>query len=179
VASAQVVVVRSAGTTATVQACRRHQDGTYVRALGPYSGHVGYAGVAPVGAKREGDGRTPGGLFALRGGFGAGPNPGLLSGWFTVDARDVWVDDPGSSLYNTHQRTPAAGRWTSAESLAIPAYRYAQVIGYNESRRPGLGSAIFLHLDSGGATAGCVSVSESALLALLRWSRPNAVIAIS
>ena len=69
----------------------------------------------------------------------------------------MWVDDSASSLYNTHQRTPANGRWASAEKLLNqPAYNYAQVIGYNEARTPGRGSAIFLHVDKGAGTAGCV-----------------------
>ncbi len=53
------------------------------------------------------------------------------------------------------------------------------MIGYNEARTPGRGSAIFLHVDHGGGTAGCVSVPSSQLVSILRWERPGAVIAIS
>ena len=106
-------------------------------------------------SKREGDLKTPAGTYPLRGGFGARANPGLPQGWFRVDGNDVWVDDSGSSLYNTHQRKPVSGRWDSAENLLnTPAYNYAQVIGYNESHTPGKGSAIFFHVDTGGGTAG-------------------------
>ena len=175
----QVVVVRGSGQRATVRACSRTADG-YVTDLGPFTGWVGRGGVAPAGAKREGDGRTPSGVFGLRGGFGVRADPGLAQGWFTVDADDVWVDDPGSALYNTHQRLPADGRWASAEQLANPpAYDYAQVIGYNEGATPGAGSAIFLHVATGGPTAGCVSLPASQLLEVLRWQRPGAVTAIS
>ena len=86
-----------------------------------------------------------------------------MGSWLQVDAQDVWVDDSASSLYNTHQRTPANGRWASAEKLLNqPAYNYAQVIGYNEARTPGRGSAIFLHVDKGAGTAGCVSFRPAA-----------------
>jgi L,D-peptidoglycan transpeptidase YkuD (ErfK/YbiS/YcfS/YnhG family) len=89
-------------------------------------------------------------VFGLRGGFGVRGNPGLPQGWFVVDGADVWVDDPGSSLYNTHQREPANGRWSSAEALHnAPAYNYAQVVGYNEGATPGAGSAIFFHVSTG------------------------------
>ena len=37
---------------------------------------------------------------------------------------------------------------------------------------PGRGSAIFLHQQSGGATAGCVSLSGGDLVAVLRWLSP-------
>jgi L,D-peptidoglycan transpeptidase YkuD (ErfK/YbiS/YcfS/YnhG family) len=77
------------------------------------------------------------------------------------------------------QLAPANGRWTSAEKLLDrPAYDYAQVIGYNEARVPGAGSAIFLHVGTGGATAGCVSVSTSTLVTLLRWEGSTAQIVI-
>ncbi|MGN6611048.1 MAG: L,D-transpeptidase family protein [Angustibacter sp.] len=177
VGAAQVVLVTSSGSRATIRACTR-TGGRYLTSLGPYSGHVGKNGVSS--AKREGDLRTPAGVFPLRGGFGARSNPGLRVGsWLRVGARDVWVDDPSSKLYNTHQRTPADGRWSSAEPLLnTPAYDYAQVIGYNEARAPGRGSAIFLHVDLGHGTAGCVSLPTSGLLAVLRWERTGAVIAI-
>jgi L,D-peptidoglycan transpeptidase YkuD (ErfK/YbiS/YcfS/YnhG family) len=177
VSAPQVVLVDSSGSNATVRACRRTSSG-YTTDLGPYLGHVGRNGVSAN--KREGDLRTPTGVFPLRGGFGAYANPGLRVGsWLQVDSRDVWVDDPGSSLYNSHQRTPADGRWASAEKLLNqPAYNYAQVIGYNEARVPGKGSAIFLHVDKGAGTAGCVSLPTRDLLSVLRWERSGAVIAI-
>jgi L,D-peptidoglycan transpeptidase YkuD (ErfK/YbiS/YcfS/YnhG family) len=178
VRAAQVLLVHGSGTSARVTACARTASGGYVRAFGPYRGHVGRAGVAPAGAKREGDGRTPRGVFALRGGFGTATNPGTSLHWMRVSARDMWVDDPRSRLYNTHQVLPARGRWRSAERLQIAAYEYAQVIGYNEARRPGLGSAIFLHVDTGRPTAGCVSLPRSALLRVLRWQRPGAAVVI-
>jgi L,D-peptidoglycan transpeptidase YkuD (ErfK/YbiS/YcfS/YnhG family) len=177
VRAAQVVLVKSSGSSATVRACRRTSNG-YVVDLGPYYGHVGRNGVS--WSKREGDLKTPAGTFPLRGGFGARANPGLPQGWFRVDGNDVWVDDSQSSLYNTHQRKPVSGRWGSAENLLnTPAYNYAQVIGYNESHTPGKGSAIFFHVDTGGGTAGCVSLPTSALLAVMRWERSGAVMSIS
>jgi L,D-peptidoglycan transpeptidase YkuD (ErfK/YbiS/YcfS/YnhG family) len=177
VSATQVVLVKGAGSHATVRACRRTSAG-YVLALGPYHGHVGINGVSS--SKHEGDLTTPGGTYPLRGGFGVYANPGLSQGWFTVDSNDVWVDDSASSLYNTHQRKPANGRWSSAENLLkTPAYTYAQVIGYNEARTPGRGSAIFFHVDTGGGTAGCVSLPVGALLAVMRWERAGAVMSIS
>jgi L,D-peptidoglycan transpeptidase YkuD (ErfK/YbiS/YcfS/YnhG family) len=178
VTARQVVLVDAHGSGATIRACER--SGTrYRQVLGPYAGHVGRGGVSA--AKREGDLKTPAGVFPVRGGFGVNGNPGLGAGsWLRVDARDVWVDDPRSALYNTHQRLPAGGRWNSAERLQqSPAYSFAQVIGYNEARRPGAGSAIFMHVDQGRGTAGCVSLPTSALLSVMRWERAGVVMAIT
>jgi len=108
------------------------------------------------------------------------PTQGLASSWLATTSRDVWVDDSGSSLYNTHQRTPVNGRWRSAEEMRVsPAYNDAQVIGYNERRVPGRGSATFLHIDRGRGTAGCVSLPTSSVLAVPRWQKPSAWIWIT
>jgi L,D-peptidoglycan transpeptidase YkuD (ErfK/YbiS/YcfS/YnhG family) len=180
-AKRQVLLVTASRTRATVVACSL-SHGRYVRTLGPFAARVGIHGVAAKRgreAKREGDGRTPAGVFPLRSGFGTEGDPGLRLGWFDAGRRDVWVDDPASSRYNTHQKRPVHGRWRSAEQLRMAAYSYAQVIGYNESRIPGAGSAIFLHVGTGGPTVGCVSLSATHLRAVMRWERTGVVIAIT
>jgi L,D-peptidoglycan transpeptidase YkuD (ErfK/YbiS/YcfS/YnhG family) len=178
--AAQVIWVDGSGSRQTTRLCARVSPGRYVMQKGPYAGHVGRNGVAAPAAKREGDGKTPNGAYPMRGGFGTGSNPGLASSWLVTSWRDVWVDDSRSPLYNTRQRLPVNGRWASAEKMRVsPAYNYAQVIGYNERRTPGRGSAIFLHVDQGRGTAGCVSLPTSSLLAVLRWERPGAWIWIT
>jgi L,D-peptidoglycan transpeptidase YkuD (ErfK/YbiS/YcfS/YnhG family) len=174
-AVAQVIWVDGSGPRQTTRLCARVSAGRYIVQRGPYAGHVGRNGVAAPGAKREGDGRTPYGSYPMRGGFGVYANPGLAKAWLVTTSRDVWVDDSRSSLYNTHQRTPVNGRWRSAETMRVsPPYNFAQVIGYNESRVRGRGSAIFLHVDQARGTAGCVSLPTSSLLAVMRWQRPGA-----
>lgn len=175
----QVVLVDSSGSSATIRACER-RGGRWVSVMGRMSGHVGYRGVAPPGDKREGDRRTPGGTFRLGRGFGVQPDPGgTWFSWRRATRDDVWVDDPGSDLYNTWQQLPANGRWDSAESLYQPLdYAYAQVVDYNTAPVPGRGSAIFLHVDDGNPTLGCITLRRSALLEVFRWERPGTVIVI-
>jgi len=176
----QVIWVDGSGSSQTTRLCARVSPGVYVMQKGPYAGHVGRNGVAAPRAKREGDGKTPYGSYPMRSGFGVYANPGLASSWLVTSWRDVWVDDSRSRLYNTHQRLPVNGRWASAEKMRVsPAYNYAQVIGYNELRTPGRGSAIFLHVDQGRGTAGCVSLPTSSLLAILRWQKSGAWIWIT
>jgi L,D-peptidoglycan transpeptidase YkuD (ErfK/YbiS/YcfS/YnhG family) len=177
---AQVIWVDGSGSRAITRLCARVSRGRYVLEKGPYAGHVGRKGVAPPGAKSEGDLMTPYGAYPMRGGFGIYPNPGLVSSWLVTGSRDVWVDDSRSSHYNTHQRTPVNGRWARAEAMRVrPSYSYAQVIGYNERRIPGRGSAIFLHVDQGRGTAGCVSLPAPSLLVVMTWQRPGAWIWIT
>ena len=55
----------------------------------------------------------------------------------------------------------------------LPAYGLGAVIAYNTARVPGLGSAIFLHVGTGGPTAGCVSLPVYRLRKTLLWLRPG------
>ena len=56
--------------------------------------------------------------------------------------------------------------------MFVSGYDYGAVIGYNTARAPGLGSAIFLHVNIGQATTGCVTLPVDELLKVLRWLRP-------
>jgi len=47
--------------------------------------------------------------------------------------------------------------------------------GYNTYRTvQGAGSGIFLHVGTGGATAGCISLTTQNVLNVMRWLNPNA-----
>src|SRR4051794_7647281 len=60
-----------------------------------------------------------------------------------------------------------------------PAYRLFAYIRYNDAPAVrGRGSAIFLHVDTGRATNGCVSLPRAQLVSLLRRLRPGATISI-
>jgi L,D-peptidoglycan transpeptidase YkuD (ErfK/YbiS/YcfS/YnhG family) len=60
------------------------------------------------------------------------------------------------------------------EPMDVSAYDYGAVIGYNTARTPGLGSAIFLHINIGIPTAGCVTLPVAELLEILHWLKPAA-----
>ena len=61
-----------------------------------------------------------------------------------------------------------------AHLLAVPAATTGPVIAYNTARTPGLGSAIFLHINIGTPTAGCVTLPVGELLKVLRGLNPAA-----
>ena len=86
---------------------------------------------------------------------------------------DYWDDDPASPRYNQWVDAKTTNPGRDPEPMHnVPAYDYAAVIAYNTARTPGLGSAIFLHVGTGTATAGCVSLPQGELLRILRWLRP-------
>jgi L,D-peptidoglycan transpeptidase YkuD (ErfK/YbiS/YcfS/YnhG family) len=174
----QLVVVQASryGTSYASVTAYAHTSRGWVATYGPWTGRIGRRGFARPGAKREGDGRTPTGSYAFGAFFfGVAARPsGLHYTWRHAFTYDVWDDDSSSSRYNlwSDLRRDDAGR--SPEPLHVsPAYRYAAVIAYNTSRRPHLGSAIFLHVSHGSATSGCVSLPESRLLRILRWLDPH------
>ena len=146
----------------------------WAQVFGPWTARVGYNGVARPGAKREGDGRTPSGAYGFSFFFGVRANPGVHFPWRHAYSYDYWDDDPRSPRYNewVDVRTQNAG--ARPEPMDdVPAYDYGAVIAYNTARAPGLGSAIFLHVGTGGPTAGCVSLPAADLLRVLRWLNPR------
>ena len=171
----QVIAVTSSGygsSYATFRAYKKTSSGWRL-AFGPWSARIGYNGFAPRGDKREGDGRTPTGSFHLPFMFGVDANPGVRFRYRRALSTSYWDDDSSSGNYNrwVDSRHDATGR--NPEPMHVsPAYNYGAVIGYNLSRTPGRGSAIFLHVSHNSATAGCVSIGQKRLVRVLRWLRP-------
>ena len=172
----QLVTVTAASYRATRAELTAYRlvGGRWRRTLGPWAAWIGRNGMAPPGAKREGDGRTPSGTFSFGFFFGADPDPGVRFPYRMAHAFDFWDDDPSSPLYNEwvddRYRSPGAG----PEPMDVSGYDYGAVIGYNTARTPGLGSAIFLHVNIGMPTAGCVTLPMGELLKILRWLKPTA-----
>ncbi|HVF14023.1 MAG TPA: L,D-transpeptidase family protein [Acidimicrobiales bacterium] len=169
-AAGQAVVVAApayGSTTAELTTWQRAAGG-WEAVHGPWPAHVGRAGFAPPGEKREGDGRTPSGAYGFEFAFGVQPDPGVALPYRRVTGPSiVWDDVPSSATYNM---------WVDGgvgESMyQSPAYDHGAVIAYNTARTPGLGSAIFLHVSTNGPTAGCVSLPAGQLVDVLRWLDP-------
>lgn len=174
-AASQALVVTApsyGATTATLTAWERGAEG-WRAVFGPWTVDVGSRGFAPPGEKREGDRRTPSGTYGFDFMFGTDPDPGVALPYRRVTPSIVWDDDPASPSYNQWIDLDRQPSGVDPEPMYVGAYRYGAVIAYNAARTPGLGSAIFLHVSTGGATAGCVSLPADQLLALLRWLHPS------
>ena len=175
-AAEQVIAVATDGygaSTATVTAYERGATG-WKQVFGPWFAYIGRNGVAPVGAKREGDGRTPSGVYDFDFIFGVNADPGVHFPFRRITgANIVWDDDSTSTNYNRWIDTNTASAGVSPEPMyTAPSDSYGVVIVYNDEHTSGLGSAMFLHVSHGSSTAGCVSLPRDDLLALLRWLDP-------
>jgi L,D-peptidoglycan transpeptidase YkuD (ErfK/YbiS/YcfS/YnhG family) len=129
---------------------------------GPWHGHNALKGWTDD--HRQGDLRSPVGVFGLTDAGGRLP-------------------DPGTKL--PYDRGPAfsiSGRGFEGEPLAGS---FDHVVAVNYNRRPGTtpldwtrplgagkGGGIWIHVDHGGPTQGCVSLPRGRMKELLRWLDP-------
>jgi L,D-peptidoglycan transpeptidase YkuD (ErfK/YbiS/YcfS/YnhG family) len=144
---------------------------------GPLPGITGRNGFASPGAKREGDGRAPTGLFPLESAFGYAASINSNMQYQQATENDLWVDDVLSLDYNTWvKRGQTSATSFEVMKLADNRYRHGLITGYN--RKPvikGYGSGIFVHtwLEDGYTTSGCVAFDETELIKLLAWLDPT------
>lgn len=142
------------------------------RILWRCEGRLGRSGVCLSG-KKEGDGSTPSGVYAVGNPFGIRPvSDG--SAYHVVGPEDYWDCDPYSPSYNSMVvASSMPDTWNRRESehlIDFPGvYDYVLPIQYNIPAIAGKGSAIFLHClaRDGGATAGCVALPEDRVRALI------------
>jgi L,D-peptidoglycan transpeptidase YkuD (ErfK/YbiS/YcfS/YnhG family) len=128
--------------------------------------------------KREGDGASPVGRFALLQAFyraDHGPRPRTGLPLRRIGLNDGWSDDPRDRRYNQPVRLPCP---TSHETLWRNDHLYDVVIDIAWNRNPvvkGRGSAIFLHLARPGfaPTEGCVAVEKRMIRSLLERIGPR------
>ena len=155
----QLLVIAEEDSSTTGWAYRMQGEGTAWSQVGaPIPVVFGRGGVGP---KREGDGRSPEGVFRLGPAFGyaGGPPAGTRLPYVALDDAAVCVDDPDSPEYNQVLNPPADGtRFGSAEQMrrdlahGDDLYEFGVVVAYNprgerdESTGVGRGSCIFLHV---------------------------------
>jgi L,D-peptidoglycan transpeptidase YkuD (ErfK/YbiS/YcfS/YnhG family) len=122
--------------------------------------------------KREGDGGTPKGTFRPRQLWWRADRHPRPRTWLPVRAigpDDAWCEDPRSRHYNQPTRLDRTG----GDRLKRDDHLYDFIVEIDHNRSPriaGRGSAVFLHLarENFLPTAGCVSMTKSAMLRLLR-----------
>lgn len=129
--------------------------------------------------KREGDGKSPAGVFAIRSAYGYADAKTALP-YRTVDPAWKCVDDSKSAHYTKIVDERGVQKdWTSAEDMrrGDDLYKYVVDVAHNSAATPGGGSCIFLHVWSGpdSSTAGCTAMGERELATLLRELDPSAL----
>ncbi|MCI1779488.1 MAG: L,D-transpeptidase family protein [Bacteroidales bacterium] len=145
------------------------KDSCWKVKYGPVKVHLGKDGFAAPGKKREGDEKTPTGLFGLGPLFSYEATVDTGLPFTQVSSDDKWIDDPESDDYNKHVCGRTEARSFERLLLRSDAYKYCLVIDYNTSPVVrGMGSAIFFHLGS-EPTGGCIDINEENMKEILSW----------
>jgi D-alanyl-D-alanine dipeptidase len=141
---------------------------------------VAELGEADDPVKKEGDKKSPAGVFRLSETFGFAENaqPGWKMPYVYLSPTVECVDDARSKFYNrVVDRATVQVDWASSEKMAAedPYYRWGVVVDHNRKRVPGVGSCVFLHIwdGPGGTTSGCTAMPHEQVEATLGWLDPK------
>ncbi len=182
--SKQLVIVtvnHPKSSQATMQLLARptlHSDWRYVGK--PFSVVIGKNGSTKN--KKEGDNKTPEGLFTIYSAFGISKMGRKLTKmpYRIITPNIVCVDDKNSQFYNqiVNKKRILKSDWRSGERMFNykKAYRFGLRIGNN--MRPivsGKGSCVFMHVWKSKIhpTAGCIAMSKRHIKQLLKWLNPE------
>ncbi len=136
--------------------------------------------------KREGDGRSPAGVFGIGEAFGYAARIDGAMPYRPMLATSYCMDVPDSPLYNRIVDAEVVGSEAvegSSEPMRLDLhnqgdrrYREGFVIEHNPRAEPGQGSCIFAHLwrQPGEPTAGCTAMEPEHMDGLLGWLDPAA-----
>lgn len=142
---------------------------------------LAWIGSNGMGKTKEGDCKTPAGVYSLSRPFGRNDDPGCQIPYVKLDDSWYWVEDGDSQYYNQMVSTNNVEMdWSEAEQLNTfgYSYNYSIAIDFNKDRVPGVGSAIFLHCTHNSPTRGCVAIEEELMTTLLQRVKEGAVIAL-
>ncbi len=163
---------------------RAHADGRFELDGRVVRCALGKAGVIAAAEKREGDNKSPLGVWALRevwyrpDVYPEGPNTALPVR--ATRPEDGWCDAPGDPNYNRPVTLPypaSAERMWRDDSV----YDLVVVLGHNDTPPvPGMGSAIFMHVAREGylGTEGCVALARADIEAVLAAAQPGDAVEI-
>ena len=152
-------------TDAWISLHEKQDDGTWHMIMST----PGFIGKNGLGKTKEGDAKTPTGVFHFNRAFGIADDPGCAIPYVKVDEDTYWSGDPREGFhYNelVNLKDLPELNLESGDSEHIVDYpyhyQYCLNISYNEEGTPGLGSAIFLHCLAPAKpfTGGCVSIPE-------------------
>lgn len=195
--SRQMIVVTTEGWNADHGILRTYvRDGTRWKAEGAATdvtiGKAGSAwgrGLSPAQTdgpqKREGDGRSPAGVFRIGTAFGYADTHPTAMPYRGLKASDYCVDVDGSPYYNQLVDEAKVGPNAVAGATEAMrrdlhfdgdrAYRVGFVIEHNADGKKGAGSCIFAHLwkSPTSPTVGCTAMTDGAMERLLSWLDPS------
>ncbi len=135
--------------------------------------------------KREGDNRSPAGVFRIGEAFGYAAHAATALPYRALSATDWCMDVSGTAQYNRIVDANVVGA-DAVQGSSEPMrrdlhangdqrYRLGFVIEHNAQAAPQGGSCIFAHLwkSAAGTTAGCTAMTPALMQELLAWLKPQ------
>ncbi len=189
--SRQLVLVLSPDENSTSAILRRFEkkDAKWEQVGTAHPVMLGRSGLAPgtgihdpqllsAKPKREGDGKSPAGIFRFGTAFGYAKEATFKLPYLHSGEAIECVDDSGSGFYNQLVDNALMTKdWLSSEFMRRKdeQYRWGIVVNHNTPAKPMGGSCIFFHIwkAPGEATSGCTAMSEENLLDLMNWLDPK------
>ena len=183
----------------TLSVVEKNSKGEWVRVLGPYQGRLGRNGLIwglglhsnarGASIKKEGDGRSPAGVFDVGGLWVTHKTPVKHHSsipYVKVGPNDLWITNTNDArYYNRHVRLdhPAKTEWELKEQMRQTDYPHSikMLICHNTPERKGgvqvgRGSSIFFHIwrnEGKSPTAGCTSMEEKNLRTIIARLNPQ------
>lgn len=134
-----------------------------------------FIGLNGPGKTKEGDTKTPLGVFGVRGAFGIKSNPGTKLA-YTKITPDTYACGC-EKYYNRIIDAKVTGhKCTEGEQMYYysPEYNYGLQTDYNPNNEPGKGSAIFIHcIGMKPYTGGCVAIPEDDMRYIIQDADPT------
>jgi L,D-peptidoglycan transpeptidase YkuD (ErfK/YbiS/YcfS/YnhG family) len=124
--TAQMIVVQSlGGSKANVTLCQRQGESWRVVFNPAFRAVIGKNGIAAIGEKKEGDLKTPAGIYPIGEAFGSQPLAVKMDfKYITTD--DKFIDDVNSNNYNRWVTGSTDAK--SYEPMLIKPYLYGAVV---------------------------------------------------
>lgn len=136
-----------------------------------------------VALKKEGDGKTPFGMYLLGQKFGKLPAHEFKQNenYLELNEGTQCVDDPSSPYYSRIVETTKGNsivepNWKSFESMyKEPLYQQGIVIDYKTRASDRSGSCIFMHLENPASkgTAGCIALQKTHLDEIFEFAKDH------
>lgn len=131
-----------------------------------------FIGKNGIGKQKEGDLKTPAGIFNITKAFGIKKNPGTKLKYINV-TENTYACDENCKYYNQIIDSKKTKHQCKGEHLIqyFPQYNYAMCIDFNSNNIYPDGSNIFIHVKGNkNYTAGCIALDEESMVTVLKNS---------
>ena len=169
----KIIIVNAYSTTssnAVVQYFKK-TNGTWKEVL-RVSGVIGKNGINKT---KEGDKKTPTGVYHFTKLFGIKSNPGTQMSYTKLTSSMYWCSElyynqfVNDATNSTHKKKCSHSN-DEHLSTYTTVYNYCAALDYNSEGTDGAGSAIFLHCKRSTSkyTAGCVAIDETSMKTIIK-----------